>query len=205
MSKSCETLLKDTNKSSYLKVPKNTCTRASQVPLGSHNCRSSVDQSIQSSRRSSWYSGNLSDVLSRAFRPTPKNDVHMTEEVRDDPILQYFIQSEKKRKAANNRERHLAIVMCVLIGVFILCYLPFWFTYICLFFLPSCSLPSITIIMSVVQWLTLTNSLLNPIVYTYFNKEFRCHILNTLRCKRWDVCGLVVTWMLVNLDELGVS
>ena len=115
MSKSCETLLQDTNKSLYLKVPKNSCTRAPQVPLSFHNCRSSMDQRFQSSRRRSWYSKNLSDVIRRAFRLTPKNDVHVTEEFRDDSILQYFIQSEKQRKAANYRERHLAVVMCVLI------------------------------------------------------------------------------------------
>ena len=102
-------------------------------------------------------------------------------EIPNDPILQHFLLMEKRAKATNARERRLALVMSVLIGVFILCYLPFWSIYICLSFFSTCTPPS-PLTMALVQWLALANSLLNPIIYTCFNAEFRKGIYKTLNC-----------------------
>ena len=78
------------------------------------------------------------------------------------------------------RERRLALVMCVLVGVFTLCYLPFWSVYVCLSFIASCPPPS-AFTMAMVQWMTLISSLANPIIYTVFHREFKVAMILTLK------------------------
>ena len=96
-----------------------------------------------------------------------------------DPLAQLRWRAHKKIKAGIARERRLAMVMCILVGVFILCYLPFWSIYVCLGFNQSCTPPP-HLAMALVQWLAMSTSLLNPILYTVFNEEFREAIKKTL-------------------------
>jgi len=96
-----------------------------------------------------------------------------------DPLQQLRHQAHKKIKAKVAKERHLARVMFLLIGVFTLCWLPFWSLYICLAFFASCYPPPY-FALACAQWLALSNSLVNPIIYTVFNKEFKDAIRETL-------------------------
>ena len=50
----------------------------------------------------------------------------------DDPLSILRYQTWRKIQGNISREKRLAGVTCILITVFILCYLPFWSTYICL-------------------------------------------------------------------------
>ena len=81
------------------------------------------------------------------------------------------------------RERRLALVMSLLVGVFMLCYLPFWSVYVCLSFIPSCPPPS-PLSMAMVQWMALLNSLTNPVMYTVFHREFKVRFPEQLSAGR---------------------
>ena len=78
------------------------------------------------------------------------------------------------------RERKLALVMCVLVGVFTVCYLPFWSVYVCLSFIASCPPPT-PFAMAMVQWMALISSLANPIIYTVFHREFKVAMILTIK------------------------
>lgn len=87
----------------------------------------------------------------------------------------------KKRKVAKSRERRATIVLGIILGAFIFCWFPFFFTYIvdCL-----CRCVSTTLF-DVFFWIGYCNSAVNPIIYTVFNREFRSafHRVITGRCR----------------------
>ena len=96
-----------------------------------------------------------------------------------DPLQQLRQDAHRKIRARVVRERNLAMIMCLLVTVFMLCFLPFWSLYICLAFCQTCHPPPHTAL-AMAQWLALSSSLINPVLYTVFNKDFRRAIKNTL-------------------------
>ncbi|XP_041049925.1 alpha-2Db adrenergic receptor-like [Carcharodon carcharias] len=77
-----------------------------------------------------------------------------------------------KSKVAQLREKRFTFVLAVVIGVFVLCWFPFFFTYslkaICR---ENCSIPDP--LFNFFFWIGYCNSSLNPIIYTIFNRDFR--------------------------------
>ncbi|XP_078087372.1 alpha-2Db adrenergic receptor-like [Mustelus asterias] len=77
-----------------------------------------------------------------------------------------------KSKVAQLREKRFTFVLAVVIGVFVLCWFPFFFTYslkaICR---ENCSVPDP--LFNFFFWIGYCNSSLNPIIYTIFNRDFR--------------------------------
>ncbi|NWS49588.1 ADA2B protein, partial [Probosciger aterrimus] len=77
-----------------------------------------------------------------------------------------------RRKAQVNREKRFTFVLAVVIGVFVLCWFPFFFLYSLGALCPRrCKVPD-----SVFQfffWIGYCNSSLNPVIYTVFNQDFR--------------------------------
>ncbi|KAL2077969.1 hypothetical protein ACEWY4_025654 [Coilia grayii] len=89
---------------------------------------------------------------------------------------------EAKRKMAKARERRTVKTLGIVMGGFILCWLPFFIvTLLMSICKSSCSLP--VWLGAVINWLGYANSLLNPIIYTYFNKDFRNAIAKIVQCK----------------------
>ncbi|CAG0906401.1 unnamed protein product, partial [Cyprideis torosa] len=70
----------------------------------------------------------------------------------------------------------------LIVGAFILCWLPFFLFYLLGAVCPnrSCEVPPI--VFAVAFWLGYANSAVNPIIYTIFNKEFRAAFKKIL-CK----------------------
>ncbi|XP_060692663.1 alpha-2Db adrenergic receptor-like [Hemiscyllium ocellatum] len=97
---------------------------------------------------------------------------------------QLFLEQRRKRKAARPvsrlsksrlaqlREKRFTFVLAVVIGVFVLCWFPFFFTYslraICR---QNCTIPEP--LFNFFFWIGYCNSSLNPIIYTIFNRDFR--------------------------------
>ncbi|KAJ1522849.1 hypothetical protein ONE63_001997 [Megalurothrips usitatus] len=67
-------------------------------------------------------------------------------------------------------------------GTFMLCWLPFflWYVITNLCGTDTCYTPDIVI--AVLFWIGYFNSALNPLIYAYFNRDFREAFKNTLQC-----------------------
>ncbi|XP_028902836.1 5-hydroxytryptamine receptor 1A [Ornithorhynchus anatinus] len=90
--------------------------------------------------------------------------------------------AEAKRKAALARERKTVKTLGIIMGTFILCWLPFFIVALVLpFCRPPCPLPGS--LGALINWLGYSNSLLNPIIYAYFNKDFQNAFKKIVRCK----------------------
>uniref|UniRef100_A0A1A9VFV0 Octopamine receptor beta-2R n=1 Tax=Glossina austeni TaxID=7395 RepID=A0A1A9VFV0_GLOAU len=84
----------------------------------------------------------------------------------------HLIKMKREHKAA----RTLGIIM----GTFILCWLPFFLWYTITTLCDSCSVPNIVV--AILFWIGYFNSTLNPLIYAYFNRDFREAFRNTLQC-----------------------
>ncbi|XP_024131615.1 alpha-2B adrenergic receptor [Oryzias melastigma] len=77
-----------------------------------------------------------------------------------------------RRKAMVNREKRFTFVLAVVIGVFVLCWFPFFFSYSLQAVCPeTCNVPKP--LFTFFFWIGYCNSSLNPVIYTIFNKDFR--------------------------------
>ncbi|XP_051509608.1 alpha-2B adrenergic receptor [Myxocyprinus asiaticus] len=77
-----------------------------------------------------------------------------------------------RRKAMVNREKRFTFVLAVVIGVFVICWFPFFFSYSLQAVCPeTCALPEP--LFKFFFWIGYCNSCLNPVIYTIFNKDFR--------------------------------
>ncbi|XP_078533431.1 5-hydroxytryptamine receptor 1A [Lissotriton helveticus] len=86
-----------------------------------------------------------------------------------------------KRKVALARERKTVKTLGIIMGTFILCWLPFFIVALVLPFCGDrCHMPEL--LGSVITWLGYSNSLLNPIIYAYFNKDFQSAFKKILKC-----------------------
>ena len=77
-----------------------------------------------------------------------------------------------RRRLLRVRERRFTIVLAVVMGAFVLCWFPFFFTYsleaVCG---EGCRVSKP--LFSFFFWIGYCNSSLNPIIYTVFNRDFR--------------------------------
>nr|CAD7589865.1 unnamed protein product [Timema genevievae] len=78
---------------------------------------------------------------------------------------------EEKQRISLSKERRAARTLGIIMGVFVVCWLPFFLMYVILPFCPYCC-PSDKFI-NFITWLGYINSALNPIIYTIFNLDFR--------------------------------
>lgn len=76
----------------------------------------------------------------------------------------------QKRKLAKARERRATVVLGLVMAAFILCWLPFFTLYLASAFCAGCIH---AMVFTVFFWIGYCNSVLNPIIYTVFNREFR--------------------------------
>ncbi|XP_020862915.1 5-hydroxytryptamine receptor 1A [Phascolarctos cinereus] len=90
--------------------------------------------------------------------------------------------AEAKRKMALARERKTVKTLGIIMGTFILCWLPFFIVALVLPFCESsCHMPDS--LGAIINWLGYSNSLLNPVIYAYFNKDFQSAFKKIVRCK----------------------
>lgn len=90
--------------------------------------------------------------------------------------------SGAKRKIALARERKTVKTLGIIMGTFIFCWLPFFIVALVLpFCAESCYMPEW--LAAVINWLGYSNSLLNPIIYAYFNKDFQSAFKKIIKCK----------------------
>lgn len=90
-------------------------------------------------------------------------------------VKQYM---EERQRISLSKERRAARVLGIVMGVFVLCWLPFFLMYVILPFCPHCSIAAKTV--NFITWLGYVNSALNPVIYTVFNNDFRKAFLKIL-------------------------
>lgn len=78
---------------------------------------------------------------------------------------------EEKQKISLSKERRAARTLGIIMGVFVICWLPFFLMYVITPFCETCC-PTDKFI-NFITWLGYINSALNPIIYTIFNLEYR--------------------------------
>ncbi|EGV91594.1 Alpha-2C adrenergic receptor [Cricetulus griseus] len=94
-------------------------------------------------------------------------------------IYRFFLSRRRRarssvcrRKVAQAREKRFTFVLAVVMGVFVLCWFPFFFSYslygICR---EACQLPEP--LFKFFFWIGYCKSSLNPVIYTVFNQDFR--------------------------------
>lgn len=78
---------------------------------------------------------------------------------------------KEKRRLARKKEKRATLILGLIMGSFIACWLPFFIMYIMGPICPSCYIPVYAF--DLAFWLGYMNSAFNPIIYTIFNRDFR--------------------------------
>lgn len=129
------------------------------------------DCSNKNNKKESYGSTVKNGVAARHKKETTVtvSGVTKTQEPQKSYLQQFWVE---KQKISLSKERKAARTLGIIMGSFILCWLPFFLMYIILPFCASCSAPSVEVETFIV-WLGYINSGLNPVIYTIFNIDFR--------------------------------
>lgn len=84
------------------------------------------------------------------------------------------------------REHKAARTLGIIMGTFIICWLPFFVWYVSVSLCTTCKCPHFVV--TLVFWFGYFNSTLNPLIYAYFNRDFREAFKNTLQCAFCSLC-----------------
>ncbi|NXG71897.1 DRD3 protein, partial [Baryphthengus martii] len=98
----------------------------------------------------------------------------------DGKIISSLKLSHQQPRLIQLRERKATQMLAIVLGAFIVCWLPFFLIHILNAHCPSCHVPPG--LYSASTWLGYVNSALNPIIYTTFNTDFRKAFLKILCC-----------------------
>lgn len=89
-------------------------------------------------------------------------------------------RSIKRQRISGARERKAAMTLGLILGAFVICWLPFFIqeviNNICISCIPSNEITTF------LTWLGYLNSLINPLIYTIFNEDFKKAFHKLIKC-----------------------
>uniref|UniRef100_A0A8C4X333 D(3) dopamine receptor n=1 Tax=Erpetoichthys calabaricus TaxID=27687 RepID=A0A8C4X333_ERPCA len=97
-----------------------------------------------------------------------------------DGKTQISLRPSVKRRSLHIREKKATQMLAIVLGVFLICWLPFFVTHVLNTHCTPCYVPPG--VYSATTWLGYVNSALNPVIYTIFNVEFRRAFVKILSC-----------------------
>lgn len=77
----------------------------------------------------------------------------------------------KNRRNPAARERRAALTLGLILGAFVICWMPFFLKEVIVNTCPSCHISPL--LADFLTWLGYLNSLINPLIYTIFNEDFK--------------------------------
>ncbi|KAI8517449.1 Alpha-2B adrenergic receptor [Branchiostoma belcheri] len=77
---------------------------------------------------------------------------------------------QSKERFLKKKERRLTLILGIVITAFVVCWLPFFVTYVIITVCETCAVSDV--IFKLFVWLGYCNSAVNPVIYTVFNKDF---------------------------------
>lgn len=125
--------------------------RLCQPIFGKRNHHKSTETKVQHSKHHVAESTELEPAIPKVQKPR-------------DP-------EKEKRRIARKKEKRATLILGLIMGSFIACWLPFFFLYILTPMCTECDIPESAF--DIAFWLGYMNSALNPAIYTIFNKDFR--------------------------------
>ncbi|XP_041824965.1 D(3) dopamine receptor isoform X2 [Melanotaenia boesemani] len=90
------------------------------------------------------------------------------------------LHTNPRFRTMHTREKKATQMLAIVLGVFLICWLPFFVTHILNTHCRTCYVPPA--LYSAFTWLGYVNSALNPVIYTTFNIEFRRAFIKILSC-----------------------
>ena len=123
-----------------------------------------------------------SAILDTTNENANKKKILLVSEYEEEAPKESAVQKfwEEKQRISLSKERRASKILGVVMGVFTICWLPFFIMYVMIPFCPNFEPSKATI--EFITWLGYVNSCLNPIIYTIFNIDFRRAFQNQLKC-----------------------
>ncbi|KAJ8868793.1 hypothetical protein PR048_030333 [Dryococelus australis] len=136
-------------------------------------------------RNSSEYGNANGDVISTGGGSSKTLTAH---EVHHGEGTLHSTPTKDRNIIKMKREHKAARTLGIIMGTFILCWLPFflWYLITSLCGEENCSNPDSVV--ALMFWIGYLNSTLNPLIYAYFNRDFREAFKNTLQCAFCSLC-----------------
>nr|XP_006626209.2 PREDICTED: 5-hydroxytryptamine receptor 1E [Lepisosteus oculatus] len=100
--------------------------------------------------------------------------------IRVPPFVAEMDETSEKNQISSSRERKAARILGLILGAFVICWLPFFIKELLVglrFVDPSAEISDF------LTWLGYVNSLINPLLYTSFNEDFKFAFKKLVRCK----------------------
>ncbi|XP_055735412.1 dopamine receptor D2a isoform X3 [Salvelinus fontinalis] len=149
-------------------------------PTKANARRTSVPPSPPESSIKVEKNGDSKDILAevpkvaKAFQTEALPNGKTQTSIKQQPALM------SKRKISQQKEKKATQMLAIVLGVFIICWLPFFITHILNTHCTTCKVPAE--MYNAFTWLGYVNSAVNPIIYTTFNIEFRKAFIKILHC-----------------------
>lgn len=161
---------------------------ASQIPFASSDViPPSGPKSRQGSSGSTGGNKGLS-ANTKLLEPPPMESGRRLLVHRSSTDAQDSSPARERNLIKLKREHKAARTLGIIMGAFITCWMPFFLWYVISTLCGDDLCPVPGIVVSILFWIGYFNSMLNPAIYAYFNRDFREAFKRTLTCLFCSCC-----------------